>query len=148
MITFVARALTIIAMVAASPTFVGVGTAAEPTVSDVAACNEQAAQRTGANALPAPPGAAGPNVAKRAPDGSREPRELPAHGGVPVAGAPGAAATAPSQSGAAPGEKTDPTGSFITESPDPLLRGMQAERADDPVYRAAYRECMRARAAR
>ena len=84
--------------------------AAEPTLSDIAGCNQQAAQKTGASALPAPPGARGPEVAQRAPDDSRQPRELPAQGGVPVAGAPG--------------EKTDPTGAIITQSPDPLLKGM------------------------
>jgi hypothetical protein len=100
--------------------------AAEPTLSDIAGCNEQAAQKTGASALPAPPGARGPEVARRAPDDSRQPRELPAM----------------------PGEKTDPTGAIITRSPDPLLKGMDAGKADDPAYRAAYRECMRARQAR
>ena len=100
--------------------------AAEPTLSDIAGCNEQAAQKTGASALPAPPGARGPEVARRAPDDSRQPRELPA----------------------TPGEKTDPTGAIITQSPDPLLKGMDAGKADDPAYRAAYRDCMRARQTR
>src|SRR5437763_6054326 len=108
-----------------------VAVAAEPTLSDIAGCNQQAAQKTGASALPAPPGAPGRDLAQRAPDGSREPRELPAQGGIPVGGAPGTApAQSPAQSGAAPGEKTDPTGSFITQSPDPLMRGMAADRAE------------------
>ena len=122
--------------------------AAEPTLSDIAGCNQQAAQKTGASALPAPPGARGPGVAQRAPDDSRQPRELPAQGGVPVAGAPGASTKPPTDTGAAPGEKTDPTGAIITQSPDPLLKGMDAGKADDPAYRAAYRDCMRARQAR
>lgn len=122
--------------------------AAEPTLSDIAGCNQQAAQKTGASALPAPPGAPGRDLAKRAPDGSREPRELPAHGGIPVAGAPGASATPPSANRGGSGEKTDPTGSVITQSPDPLLKGMDAEKANDPAYRAAYRDCMRAKTAR
>ncbi len=42
-------------------------------------------------------------------------------------------------------EKTDPSGSIITESPDPLVRGMDADKANDPKYRAAYRDCMRPR---
>ena len=42
-----------------------------------------------------------------------------------------------------PGEKTDPTGSVITDAPDPLLHGMAADRARDPAYRMAYRECMK-----
>jgi hypothetical protein len=121
--------------------------AAEPTLSDIAGCNQQAAQRTGASALPAPPGAPGPELAKRAPDGTREPRELPARGGVPVAGAPGARVTQPGETPAG-GEKTDPSGAVITESPDPLLKGMDAGKAGDAAYRAAYRECMRAKIAR
>jgi len=122
--------------------------AAEPTLSDIAGCNQQAAQKTGASALPAPPGARGPDVAQRAPDDSRQPRELPAQGGIPVAGAPGANAKPPTDTGARPGEKTDPSGAIITQSPDPLLKGMDAGKADDPAYRAAYRDCMRARQAR
>jgi len=122
--------------------------AAEPTLSDIAGCNQQAAQKTGASALPAPPGARGPEVPQRAPDDSRQPRELPAQGGVPVARAPGASTKPPTDTGATPGEKTDPTGAIITQSPDPLLKGMDAGKADDPAYRAAYRECMRARQAR
>jgi hypothetical protein len=55
-------------------------------------------------------------------------------------------ATPPPAGGAA--EKTDPSGAIITQSPDPLLRGMDAEKADDPAYRTAYRDCMRARQAR
>jgi hypothetical protein len=42
-------------------------------------------------------------------------------------------------------EKTDPSGSIITESPDPLVTGMDAGKADDARYRTAYRECMRHR---
>ena len=122
--------------------------AAEPTLSDIAGCNQQAAQKTGASALPAPPGAPGRELAQRAPDGSREPRELPAHGGIPVAGAPGAAATPPAANRPGSAEKTDPSGSVVTESPDPLLKGMDAAKTGDPAYRDAYRECMRAKTAR
>ena len=111
--------------------------AAEPTLSDVAGCNQQASQKTGASALPRPPGAPGPDLAKRAPDGSREPRELPAHGGVPVAGG---ATDGPKTPATKPNEKTDPSGAIITESPDPLFKGMDAAKADDPAYRQAYRD--------
>jgi len=134
----------LIALAALLPTATAVG-AAEPTLSDIAGCNKQAAEKTGASALPAPPGARGPEVAKRAPDGSREPRELPARGGIPVAGAPGVKAEHPKGTGAVSGEKTDPSGSIITESPDPLLKGMDAGKANDSAYRAAYRACMKAR---
>jgi hypothetical protein len=41
-----------------------VAVAAEPTLSDIAGCNQQAAQKTGASALPAPPGAPGRDLAR------------------------------------------------------------------------------------
>jgi hypothetical protein len=41
-------------------------------------------------------------------------------------------------------QPTDPTGT-VTQSPDPQIEGMDAEGAKDPVYRAAYRTCMRKR---
>jgi hypothetical protein len=146
MITLRRSGVALVAIVAVVlPTAAAVG-AAEPTLSDIASCNQQAAQKTGASALPAPPGAPGRELAKRAPDGSNTPRELPAQGGVPVAGA-GRAGAQPAQSGLKSGEKTDPTGSFITQSPDPLLRGMDADKAEDTAYREAYRACMRAKTA-
>ena len=43
------------------------------------------------------------------------------------------------------GTQTDPSGSIITKSDDPLLEGMAAEGLADPAYRTAYRECMAAR---
>src|SRR5262249_35620514 len=112
---------------------------------DIAGCNQEAAQRTGASALPAPPGAPGKEIAKRPPDGSREPRELPAHGGVPVADAPDSRATRPGARAQGSAEKTDPRGTVITETRDPLLKGMDADKAGDAAYRAAYRECMRSK---
>jgi hypothetical protein len=146
MITFGPTCIAFLAIVAALLPAVSVS-AAGPTLTDVASCNQEAALRTGASALPAPPGAPGPEIAKRAPDNSREPRELPAHGGVPVAGAPGAGVTQPGNT-AGTAEKTDPSGAVITQSADPLLKGMDAEKANDAAYRTAYRECMRAKTAR
>ena len=96
---------------------------AEPTLADIAACNEAAAARTGGSALPraaapAPPaGGSAPSVE----------RELPRQGGS---------------------EKSDPTGSIVIDSPDPLAKGMDAQRASDPAYRTAYRDCMKKRAER
>lgn len=148
MITLGRTRMIIVAIVAALLSTAGAVGAAEPTLSDVAGCNQQAAQVTGASALPAPPGAPGAEIAKRSPDDSREPRELPAHGGIPVAGTRDRRVTQPGQSGAMPGEKTDPSGSVITQSPDPLIKGMDADKAEDAAYRAAYRECMRAKTAR
>jgi hypothetical protein len=59
---------------------------------------------------------------------------------------PGTSVPTPGTGG--PGEKTDPSGSVITQTPDPLVRGMDAGKADDPQYRAAYRDCMRAKLTR
>jgi hypothetical protein len=47
-----------------------------------------------------------------------------------------------------PGTRTDPSGSIVAESRDPLLEGMAAEGLTDPAYRTAYRDCMAARARR
>jgi hypothetical protein len=86
------------------------GIAAEPTLTDIASCNEQAAARTSGAALPR--------------------------------------LDAPAPPPAARGEKSDPTGSIVTDSSDPFVKGMDAQKADDPAYRAAYRECMQRRAHR
>jgi hypothetical protein len=121
----------------------------EPTLSDIAGCNDQAATRTGASALPHP-GSGTTEAAQRGP--SPTPRGEatspgivpgPADPGVGKAPKPGASVPTPGSGG--PREKTDPSGSVITESPDPLVKGMDASKADDPRYRAAYRECMRAK---
>lgn len=120
----------------------------EPTLSDIAGCNEQAAVRTGASALPHP-GSRSTEVGRR--DPSAAPRgdaaspgivPGPADPGVGSAPKPGAAGM-PMPGTGGPGEKTDPSGSVITQTPDPLVKGMDASKADDPQYRAAYRECMR-----
>lgn len=44
-----------------------------------------------------------------------------------------------------PGTRTDPSGSIIVQSPDPLLEGMATEGLDDPAYQTAYRACMAGR---
>ena len=46
------------------------------------------------------------------------------------------------------GTRTDPSGSIIAKSNDPLLEGMAAAGLGDPAYRTAYRECMAARGER
>lgn len=43
------------------------------------------------------------------------------------------------------GTTTDPSGSIVAESTDPLLQGMAADGLKDPAYRSAYRECMAGR---
>ena len=110
----------------------GVASAQQPTLSDIALCNERAAAKTDASsALPRPgPRPPSPETRQR-PDPNR-----PGH----VPPRPPAGGTS--------GEKTDPSGSIITRSPDPFLRGMDAEKLDDPAYRAAYRACMEERASR
>ena len=99
--------------------------AAEPTLSDIAGCNEEAAARTSGATLPRPttpaPGTNPTPGTSPAPIVQGE-RDLPRQAGK---------------------EKTDPTGSIVTDSADPLVKGMDAQRANDPAYRTAYRECMR-----
>jgi hypothetical protein len=69
---------------------------------------------------------------------TRDPSALPR----PPDAAPGAPQL---RDGVRGGQKTDPSGSIVTHSPDPLEVGMDAERAADPAYRAAYRRCMQQR---
>ena len=92
---------------------------AEPTVTDIATCNQHAARTGAPSALPGPERS--PQTVRPLPDDAR--------GGAPVALDTGR-------------EKTDPSGTIVTESTDPLVKGMDAGKLRDPVYRAAYRECM------
>jgi hypothetical protein len=123
--------------------------APEPTLSDIAGCNEQAASRTGASALPHPgwrtPGPVdrNPSISPRADATKPSVVPGPADRGVGTAPKPDVGSPAPGSGG--PAEKTDPSGAIISQSPDPLVKGMDAGKADDPQYRAAYRECMRAK---
>ena len=131
-----------IALAAASPALAQ----REPNLSDIAGCNEQAASRTGASALPHPGSRTPESVQRAAPRGDATSPGVvpgPTDPGVGIAPAPGARMPTPGTGG--PGEKTDPSGSVIAESPDPLVKGMDAAKADDPQYRAAYRDCMRAK---
>jgi hypothetical protein len=109
----------------------GVVRAQGPAIGDIALCNEEATRKTGGSALPGPPPA--PDRETRRGPGASAPRNPRAPEPLPVA------------PGERRGERTDPSGSVITESPDPLLQGMDASRADDEAYRTAYRECMRQR---
>jgi hypothetical protein len=121
----------------------------EPNLSDIAGCNEQAASRTGAGAPPHP-GSRGTEVGQRNPspvprDKAASPGIVPGPADPGVGNTPKAGARMPAPGSGGPGEKTDPSGSVITETPDPLVKGMDASKADDPKYRAAYRDCMRAK---
>ena len=97
--------------------WIGVVEAQQPTLSDIALCNEDSTQQTGGSAFPGP--RRGPEIARKGTD--------------------------PTGTAGRRSEETDPSGSFITESPDPLVMGMDAVKADDPAYRTAYRDCMRQR---
>jgi hypothetical protein len=97
--------------------WIGFVEAQQPTMGDIALCNEEATQQTGGSAFPGP--RRGPQIVRQGTD----------------------------QKGTAgrSGEETDPSGSIITESSDPLVMGMDAVKADDAAYRTAYRDCMRQR---
>lgn len=107
----------------------GFSEAQQPTVGDIALCNEQATKQSGGSAFPGP--RPGPEITGKSPS-QKGAREMPDPRG---GSAPGGQAR----------EKTDPSGSIITESPDPLVKGMDADKANDPAYRTAYRDCMRQR---
>jgi hypothetical protein len=108
---------------------VGFSEAQQPTVGDVALCNEQATKRTRGSAFPGP--RPGPEIEGESPN-QKGVRQMP----EPRGGSPPGGQTR---------EKTDPSGSIITESPDPLVKGMDADKVSDPAYRTAYRDCMRQR---
>lgn len=101
----------------------GAAQAQQPTISDIAICNEEAQAKAGSpSASPGPPPTAPP--APRA-----QPKEQ---------------ADAPTLT-RKPGTQTDPSGSIIVQSPDPLLQGMATDGLTDPAYRTAYRDCMAGR---
>jgi hypothetical protein len=112
----------------------GPASAEEPTVSDIAFCNQAADAATGASALPRMPGPR-PGL-----EGTRDSGDRQGAPGAGEAGSP--AVTPPPTRGGAPGTETDSTGSIVTRAPDPLLEGMAADKLDDRAYRAAYRQCM------
>lgn len=93
--------------------------AQHPTLSDIVVCNEQAAAKTAPSALP------GTGLQPRTRETARQ----------------GSSHDPP----AALRETTDPSGAVITESPDPLVIGMDAGHAGDRAYRMAYRQCMERR---
>jgi len=90
--------------------------AQQPSITDAATCNEAAQAKAGA--------------------GSASPA-------IPPTGPP-SAANAPTLEPKA-GTRTDPSGSIIVQSPDPLLEGMATNCLKDGAYRTAYRDCMAAR---
>jgi hypothetical protein len=106
--------------------------AREPTLSDIAACNNEAFARAGGAASP-PTEPLRPGVGTPGRSPGPIPAPAPPTSGIHTEGSqrtPGDAVT------------TDPTGNIVTQAPDPLLKGMAVDGVTDPVYRDAYRDCM------
>jgi hypothetical protein len=120
-----------LAVVVGVLTTTGVAAARRPTVSDIALCNQEAHAAVGGSALPRMPGAQ-PGIGTTRDPADRE--------GLPSAPDP---SVPPTKRGPEQPTQTDPTGSIVTGSPDPLIEGMAADRVDDRDYRVAYRDCMR-----
>jgi hypothetical protein len=98
----------------------GLASAEVPTAADFAACNMKAAEEAAANGVSASPRSDLPNDATKLPPDAR-----------PKAGAPIS--------------QKDPTGTTLSSDKDPQIEGLAADRANDKVYVAAYRGCMRQR---
>jgi len=92
--------------------------AQQPNITDAAICNEEAQAKAGA------------------------PSASPALPAPPTR--PPSTANAPTLEPKA-GTRTDPSGSIIVQSPDPLLEGMATSGLKEGPYRTAYRDCMAAR---
>jgi hypothetical protein len=104
----------------------------QPTVSDIATCNKEAASAAGTpSASPRLPDA-GPGTSGRIPD---------ARGGVLAERGP--ASRRPAPPGGTVAGPTDSTGQVVTEPANPRLEGMATARAADPAYRTAYGDCMK-----
>jgi hypothetical protein len=91
-----------------------------PTADDFAACNMKAAEEAASDSASASPRTDLPNDATRLPSDAR-----------PKA--------------ATPSSRNDPSGSTLSSDKDPQVEGLAADRANDRVYVAAYRACMRQR---
>ena len=91
-----------------------------PSATDFAACNMKAAEEAAAGAASASPRNDLPKEATQLPPDAK-----------PKAGAPVS--------------QKDPTGTTLSSDKDPQIEGLAADRANDKVYVAAYRSCMRQR---
>ena len=109
-------------MTAIALTFLGAWPAhAEvPTAADFAACNMKAAEEAASSGVSAAPRTDLPKDATQLPPDAK-----------------------PKPS--APVSQKDPTGQTLTSDKDPQIEGLAADRANDKVYVAAYRGCMRQR---
>jgi len=124
-----AIASVILPAAAALVMWVGAAWAEVPTPADMAACNEKAKSEVdGISASPRTESERKPGDLARRADPVRQ--EAPPINRDSPFPAPG-------------GKTTDPTGRTITGTADPQLEGMDAERANDPAYVAAYKSCMR-----
>jgi hypothetical protein len=90
-----------------------------PTAADFAACNMKAAEQAASDTVSASPRTDQPGKAGRLPSDARP------------------AGTSPTM--------RDPTGNTVSSDKDPQIDGLAADRANDPVYVASYRSCMRQR---
>jgi hypothetical protein len=97
-----------------------------PTAADFAACNMKAAEQAAADSVSASPRTDLPKDATQLPPDAR-----PKAGGGGMAGSPSM--------------QKDPTGSTLSSDKDPQIEGLAADRANDKVYVATYRSCMRQR---
>lgn len=91
-----------------------------PTAADFAACNMKAAEESASDTVSASPRT----------DLPKDATQLPAD--------------AKSKAGGA-GVLPDPSGRTLSSDKDPQIEGLAADRANDKVYVATYRSCMRQR---
>jgi hypothetical protein len=91
-----------------------------PTAADFAACNMKAADESASGSVSASPRTELPKEATQLP---ADAKTNPGGSGVPQ----------------------DPSGRTLSSEKDPQIEGLAADRANDKVYVAAYRSCMRQR---
>lgn len=128
--TLTSRSL--LAALSVSVIAVAPATAEVPTVADFAGCNMKAAEQVAADSASASPRTDLPRDATKLPS---DVKPAPPRVSSPApAGRPDTATV-----------RKDPTGSTLSSDKDPQVEGMAADRANDPVYVAAYRSCMRQR---
>jgi hypothetical protein len=113
------RLIALIAVLIGSVVTVWPAGAEVPTAADFAACNMKAAEQAKADGASASPRTDLPRDATQLPPDAR-----------PKTG---------------PGVLKDPTGQTLSSDKDPQIEGLAADRANDKVYVAAYRACMRQR---
>ena len=91
-----------------------------PAAADFAACNMKAGDEAAPNGVSASPRTDLPK------DATKLPSDAKPKAGVPLS-------------------PKDPTGATLSSDKDPQIEGLAADRANDKMYVAAYRACMRQR---